>query len=121
MTIGQAGVGKQLTDSVVTMADTMLVAIGLVYLIVAILVRLLLVPLVILFALPLAFIGAFVALAVTGRARDLSAIIGLLMLRSIVVTNAIVLLDLAVVTHAILARGRAGRRRLRGEGAHQSG
>jgi multidrug efflux pump subunit AcrB len=40
----------------------------------------LLVPLVIFFALVLAVFGAFVALAVTGRALDLSAQIGLLML-----------------------------------------
>ena len=121
MTIGQAGVGTQVTDGFVTMAYAMLVGIGLVYPIVVILVYVLLVPLVIFFALPLVVVGAFVALAMAGHARDLSAIIGLLMLRGIVVTNAIVLLDLAVVTHAILARGRAGRRRLRGEGAHQSG
>jgi HAE1 family hydrophobic/amphiphilic exporter-1 len=45
--------------------------------------------------------GAFVTLAATGRALDLSAIIGLLMLRGITVTNAIVLLD--VVQHNIEA------------------
>src|ERR671932_2569819 len=61
----------------------MLVAIGLVYL-----------AMVILCALPLAVIGAFVVLAVTGHALDLSALIGLLMLTGIVVTNAIVLLAL---------------------------
>jgi HAE1 family hydrophobic/amphiphilic exporter-1 len=94
VTIGQAGVGKQLTDSFVNMAYAMLVAIGLVYLIMVILFRSLLVPLVILCALPLAVIGAFLALAVTGRALDLSALIGLLMLIDIVVTKAIVLLDL---------------------------
>ena len=43
-------------------------------------------------------IGAFVTVAVTGRAIDLSTLIGLLM-RSIVVTNAIVLL--ALVQHTI--------------------
>ena len=59
----------------------MLVAIGLVYL-----------AMVILFALPLAVISAFVVLAVTGHALDLSALISLLMLIAIVVTNAIVLL-----------------------------
>jgi hydrophobic/amphiphilic exporter-1 (mainly G- bacteria), HAE1 family len=66
-----------------------------------ILFRSLLVPLVILCALPLAVIGAFVALAVTGRELDLSALIGMLMLIGIVVTNAIVLLDL--VQHRIEA------------------
>jgi hydrophobic/amphiphilic exporter-1 (mainly G- bacteria), HAE1 family len=101
VTIGQAGVGKQLTDSFVNMAYAMLVAIGLVYLIMVILFRSLLVPVVILCALPLAVIGAFIALAVTGRELDLSALIGLLMLIGIVVTNAIVLLDL--VQHRIEA------------------
>ena len=74
----------------------MLGAIGLVYPIVVILVCLLVVPVVILvlFALPLAVFGGFVSLAVTGRALDLSEIIGLLMQRGIVVTNATVLLDL---------------------------
>ena len=110
---GQSGVGMHVTDGFVTMAYAMLVGIGLVYLLLMLLVTF--------FALLLTIIGAFVAFAVIGHAPDLSAIIGLLMLRGIVVTNAIVLLDPAVVTHAILARGRAGRRRLRGEGAHQSG
>jgi hypothetical protein len=45
-------------------------------------------------------IGGFVSLAATGRALDLSALIGLVMLRDIVVTNAIVLLDLAVAINA---------------------
>ena len=86
----------QLTDGFVTIAYAMLGAIGLVYLIVVILVCLLVVPMVILilFALPLAVFGGFVSLAVTGRALDLSEIIGLLMQRGIVVTNATVLLDL---------------------------
>jgi multidrug efflux pump subunit AcrB len=68
----------------------MLGAIGLVYLIVVILVCLLVVPMVILnlFALPLAVFGGFVALVVTGHALDLSALIGFLMLRSIVGSNA---------------------------------
>src|SRR2546421_290145 len=64
------------------MACTMLVSIGLVYL--------LRVPLVIFFALPLVVIFDFVSLAATGHALDLPALIGLLMLDGIVVTNAIV-------------------------------
>jgi hypothetical protein len=84
------------------------VGVGLVYLLV-----------VILFAL-LAVIGAFVALAVTGHALDLSALIGLLMLRGIVVTNAIVLLDLmlheieagAHVRTALIQGGRTRVRRI---------
>ncbi len=76
------------------MGIAMLVAIGLVYLILVMLFRSLLVPFVILFALPLAVIGALIALAVTRMELDLSALIGLLMLIGVVVTNAIVLLDL---------------------------
>ena len=82
----------------------MLLAIGLVYLLMVILFRSLLVPVVILFALPLAVIGVFVALALTGRALDLPALIGMPMLTGIVVTNAIVLLDLAVVTNTTVLR-----------------
>ena len=69
-------------DSLVTIAQTLLVAIDLVYL-----------TMVILFAL-LAVVGAFVSLVLTGSALDLPALIGLLMLTGIVVTNAIVRLDL---------------------------
>ena len=93
--------GKQFTDSFINMAYAMLVAIGLVYLIMVILFRSLLVPFVILFALPLAVIGALVGLAVTGNELDLSALIGMLMLIGVVVTNAIVLLDL--VQHKVEA------------------
>jgi hydrophobic/amphiphilic exporter-1 (mainly G- bacteria), HAE1 family len=46
------------------------------------------------FSLPLATIGAFPALFLTGRPIGVSALIGFLMLIGIVVTNAIVLLDL---------------------------
>ena len=47
-----------------------------------------LVPVVIFFALPLVAISAFAALAVAGRQRDRSALIGLLMLIDIVDINA---------------------------------
>jgi hypothetical protein len=63
VTIGRAGVGKQVTNGCVTMAYAMLVGIGLVYPIVVILVYLLLVPLVTFVALPLVVIGCFVSLA----------------------------------------------------------
>ena len=101
ITIGQAGIGQQLTEGFINLAIAMLVAIATVYLLMVILFRSLLVPFVILFALPLAVIGALVGLAITGRELDMSAGIGLLMLIGIVVTNAIVLLDL--VQHKIEA------------------
>jgi len=94
ITVGQAGVGQQLINGFINMGIAMLVAIGLVYLIMVVLFRSLLIPFVILFSLPLAVIGALAGLAVTHKTLDLSALIGLLMLIGIVVTNAIVLLDL---------------------------
>jgi hypothetical protein len=59
----------------------------------AILIGSLLVPVVIPFALPLAIIGALLALAMTSHKLKLSGLIGLRMLIGIVVTHAIVLLD----------------------------
>jgi HAE1 family hydrophobic/amphiphilic exporter-1 len=72
----------------------MLVTIGLVYVVMLILFRSLLLPFVILCALPLAVIDSFVALAITGYALDLSALIGLPMPSGVVDINAIMLLDL---------------------------
>jgi multidrug efflux pump subunit AcrB len=67
----------------------MLVAYDLIYVVMLILLRSLLESVLILLVL-LANIGAFVVVAATGRALDLSALIGLLMLRGIVVTNTMV-------------------------------
>ena len=70
------------------------VAVLLVYVMMVLTFNSLITPFVILFTLPLATIGAFPALYLTGRPIGVSALIGFLMLIGIVVTNAIVLLDL---------------------------
>ena len=70
------------------------VAILLVYVMMVLTFNSLVTPFIILFSLPLATIGAFPALYLTGRPIGVSALIGFLMLIGIVVTNAIVLLDL---------------------------
>jgi len=69
------------------------IAILLVYLVMVITFGSLLTPFIILFSLPLASVGAFVALFITRRPIGISALIGLLLLIGIVVTNAIVLID----------------------------
>jgi HAE1 family hydrophobic/amphiphilic exporter-1 len=51
-------------------------------------------PFAILFSVPFAAVGASVALAATGRVLGISSMVGMMMLVGIVVTNAIVLLDL---------------------------
>jgi predicted RND superfamily exporter protein len=75
-------------------AVALLAAIGLVYLIMVATFRSLLKPLVLLVAIPFAATGAVIALVVTNTSLSLPGLIGILMLTGIVVTNAIVLLDL---------------------------
>ena len=72
----------------------MLVAILLVYIIMVATFRSLLNPLILLVSIPFAAVGAVLALVITGTSLGMPSLIGLLMLIGIVVTNAIVLLDL---------------------------
>jgi HAE1 family hydrophobic/amphiphilic exporter-1 len=91
--VSHGGVGSDIEEGF----SSMLVAIGasivLVYLIMAGLFRSWLDPFVILFTLPLAVIGAIVALWITNSSLSINAMLGMLMLVGIVVTNAIVMLE----------------------------
>ncbi|MFL5716193.1 MAG: efflux RND transporter permease subunit [Chloroflexota bacterium] len=89
-----AGVSQQQSEAFGGLFASMGVAVLLVYVMMVLAFNSLLTPFIILFSLPLATIGAFTALFVTGRPIGVSALIGFLMLIGIVVTNAIVLLDL---------------------------
>jgi hydrophobic/amphiphilic exporter-1 (mainly G- bacteria), HAE1 family len=89
-----AGVTAQQNEAFSGLFASMGVAILLVYLMMVLTFNSLVTPFIILFSLPLATIGAFPALLITDRPIGLSALIGFLMLIGIVVTNAIVLLDL---------------------------
>jgi HAE1 family hydrophobic/amphiphilic exporter-1 len=89
-----AGVTQQQNTAFSGLFVSMGVAILLVYVMMVLTFNSLITPFVILFSLPLATIGAFPALYLTGRPIGISALIGFLMLIGIVVTNAIVLLDL---------------------------
>jgi HAE1 family hydrophobic/amphiphilic exporter-1 len=88
------GVSAQQAEAFGGLFTAMGVAVILVYLMMVLAFSSLLTPFIILFSLPLAAIGAFPALLLTGRPIGISALIGFLMLIGIVVTNAIVLLDL---------------------------
>lgn len=88
------GVTRQQNQAFAGLFAAMAVAVLLVYVVMVLVFNSLVDPLVIMFSLPLATIGAFPALALTGRPIGISALIGFLMLIGIVVTNAIVLLDL---------------------------
>ena len=94
VTVAVGGVGEQQAEAFGGLFTAMGVAIGLVYLMLVLAFGSLITPFIILFSLPLATIGAFPALLLTGRPIGISALIGFLMLIGIVVTNAIVLLDL---------------------------
>jgi len=89
-----AGVSQQQSEAFGGLFASMGVAILLVYVMLVLTFNSLVTPFIILFTLPLALIGAFPALYLTGRPVGISALIGFLMLIGIVVTNAIVLLDL---------------------------
>jgi hydrophobic/amphiphilic exporter-1 (mainly G- bacteria), HAE1 family len=89
-----AGVTQQQNEAFGGLFVSMAVAVLIVYLAMVLVFNSLVTPFIILFSLPLATIGAFPALFLTGRPIGVSALIGFLMLIGIVVTNAIVLLDL---------------------------
>jgi HAE1 family hydrophobic/amphiphilic exporter-1 len=89
-----AGVTEQQNEAFGGLFTSMAVAILLVYVMMVLAFNSLITPFIIMFSLPLATIGAFPALWLTDRGIGVSALIGFLMLIGIVVTNAIVLLDL---------------------------
>jgi len=92
--LSTGGVFAQLSTVLSQFALALLAAIGLVYLIMVATFRSLIKPLVLLVAIPFAATGAIIALVVTDTSLSLPGLIGILMLTGIVVTNAIVLLDL---------------------------
>ena len=94
VTVTLSGVTEEMNTAFGGLFASMAVAILLVYIVMVLVFDSLIDPLVIMFSLPLATIGAFPALFLTQRAIGVSALIGFLMLIGIVVTNAIVLLDL---------------------------
>ncbi|GAA3966072.1 efflux RND transporter permease subunit [Thermobifida alba] len=91
-TIG--GVSEDQNEAFAQMGVAMLVAVVIVYLIMVATFKSLRQPLVLLVSIPFAATGALGLLLVTGIPLSLPALIGLLMLIGIVVTNAIVLIDL---------------------------
>jgi HAE1 family hydrophobic/amphiphilic exporter-1 len=92
--LSTGGVFAQLATVLTQFALALLAAIGLVYLIMVATFRSLLKPLVLLVSIPFAATGAIIALVITNTSLSLPGLIGILMLTGIVVTNAIVLLDL---------------------------
>ncbi len=89
-----AGATQMTSDVFRSMGIAMLIAILLVYLIMVATFRSLVNPFILLVSIPFAAVGAVIALLLTGTALGMPSMVGMLMLIGIVVTNAIVLLDL---------------------------
>jgi len=89
-----SGQSEEMQESFDSMQFALLLAVFLVYLVMASQFESLIHPFVILFTIPLALVGAVLALFVTGTTVNIVAFIGVIMLAGIVVNNAIVLVDL---------------------------
>jgi len=88
------GVSEDQEESFGQLGAAMWVAIGIVYLIMVATFRSLIQPLILLISVPFAFTGALGLSLLTDSAIGIPSMIGMLMLIGIVVTNAIVLIDL---------------------------
>ncbi|MFF3260863.1 efflux RND transporter permease subunit [Streptomyces sp. NPDC002932] len=91
-TIG--GVSEDQNDAFVKLALAMLAAVAIVFMLLVATFRSLIQPLILLVSIPFAATGAIGLLLITGTPMGVAAMIGMLMLIGIVVTNAIVLIDL---------------------------
>jgi HAE1 family hydrophobic/amphiphilic exporter-1 len=89
-----AGATEMTNDVFRTLGIAMLIAILLVYIIMVVTFHSLLNPLILLVSIPFAAVGAVLLMLITGTSLGMPSLVGLLMLIGIVVTNAIVLLDL---------------------------
>ncbi|MDO5628489.1 MAG: efflux RND transporter permease subunit [Mobilicoccus sp.] len=88
------GVSAEQQDAFTQLGLAMLIAIALIYVLLVATFNSLIQPLILLVSIPLAATGALLALEITDTPLGVPALIGLLMLIGIVVTNAIVLIDL---------------------------
>ncbi|MFC2035980.1 efflux RND transporter permease subunit [Chloroflexota bacterium] len=92
--ISQGGTMEMMQESFSGMFVAIIVAILLAFAVIAVTFRSLVTPIIIMVSLPLASIGALLGLMITGQTLGISAMMGVLMLVGIVLTNAIVLIDL---------------------------
>jgi len=91
--IEYVGENKEMMESFASLGLALLLAIILVYAVMAIQYESFFVPFVIMFSVPTCFIGVMGSLALTGRTLNVVSFIGLIMLVGIAVANAIILVD----------------------------
>jgi HAE1 family hydrophobic/amphiphilic exporter-1 len=92
--VKMAGAAEEMASTFSRMGIAIIAAILIAFLIVAFMMRSIINPLIIMVSLPLASIGALLGLLITGHTIGVSAMMGMLMLVGIVLTNAIVLIAL---------------------------
>ncbi|MGF7184607.1 HAE1 family hydrophobic/amphiphilic exporter-1 [Desulfitispora alkaliphila] len=92
-TVEYGGQDAEMMEAFADLVLALLLAIVLVYMVMASQFESLIHPFIIMFAMPTTFIGIVVSLFITGRALSVPAFIGVILLAGIVVNNAIVLVD----------------------------
>jgi HAE1 family hydrophobic/amphiphilic exporter-1 len=92
-TVTFGGSNQEMVEAFSDLGLALILAVLLVFMIIAAQFESLLTPFIIMFTIPLAFAGGLIGLFVTYRTLNITSIIGFIMLSGIVVNNAIVLLD----------------------------
>ena len=92
-TVEYTGANEDMMESFSSLLMALLLAIILVYAVMAIQYESFFNPFIIMFSVPTAFVGIVLGLLLTGRAFSVPAFIGIIMLVGIVVSNAIVMVD----------------------------
>jgi HAE1 family hydrophobic/amphiphilic exporter-1 len=87
------GQNKQMKDMATQMVMVILLSVLFMYMILASLYNSFIQPLILMLSVPLAIIGAFTALLITGKPLDMMGFIGILMVIGLVAKNAILLID----------------------------
>lgn len=91
--VGYSGQSQMLSDAFGDLRLVLVLAVALVYMIMAAQFESFIHPFIIMFSIPLAFGGAILGLFIAGKALSVPAYIGVIILAGIVVNNAIVLID----------------------------
>jgi len=102
ITVKFGGEGERMVESFQYMVEALVLAIVLVYMVMAALFESYLNPFIIMFALPQAMVGGLLALFLTGKTLNIMSMIGIIMLVGLVGKNAILLID---YTNTLRGRG----------------
>jgi len=95
MIVKLGGSAEQMTQGFESLGLAMLLSVVFIYMVLASQFNSFIQPLLIMIALPLAIVGGLLALLITGRALDMTAFIGFIMLMGLVTKNSILLVDFA--------------------------